>query len=108
MTKDQYFEMCEALGSEPIDSEIPVELSDFPYEIQETFNIYYLLSDIWDGMNGTYQGKNTSIVFNLFDLYKIDKEDQLVYLMFIRGIDSVRKRLINEKAKQQAAEKPPS
>jgi hypothetical protein len=107
MTKDQYLELCDAFGSEPIESEIPVELSDFPFEIQEVFNIYYLLSDIWDGMSGTYQGKNTTIVFTLFDLYKIDKEDYLVYLMYIRGIDNVRKRLINEKAKKQS-EKPSS
>jgi hypothetical protein len=105
MTKDQYFEMCDAMGSDPVESEIPVELSDFPFEIQEVFNIYYLLTDVWDGMSGTYQGKNTSIVFSLFELYKIDKEDQLVYLMYIRGIDNVRKRLINEKVKKQA-EKP--
>jgi hypothetical protein len=107
MTKDQYFEMCEALNSEPLESEIPVEIVDFPNEIQEIFNIYYLLTDVWDGMSGTYQGKNTSIVFNLFELYKVDREDQLVYLMYVRGIDNVRKRLINEKVKKQA-ERPPT
>jgi hypothetical protein len=105
MTKHQYFEMCDALGSEPIEEEIPVELNDFPTEVQEMFNIYYLMPDIWDGMSGTYQGKNTSIVFNLFDLYKIDKEDRLVYLMLISGIDNIRKKLINEKVKKQT-EKP--
>lgn len=101
MTKHQYFEMCEALGSEPIEEEIPVELSDFPLEVQEMFNIYYLMADVWDGMSGTYQGKNTSIVFDLFDLYKIDKEDRLVYLMLISGIDNIRRKLINEKVKKQ-------
>jgi hypothetical protein len=105
MTKDQYFEMCAALGSEPIEEEIPVEISDFPTIIQEIFNIYYLLTDVWDGMSGTYQGKNTTIIFNLFELYKIDKEDQLVYLMYLHGIDNIRKRLINEKVKKQS-EKP--
>jgi hypothetical protein len=101
MTKEQYLEMCDALGSEPVEEEIPVELSDFPTEVQEMFNIYYLMSDIWDGMSGTYQGKNTSIVFDLFDLYKIDKEDRLVYLMLISGIDNIRRKLINEKVKKQ-------
>lgn len=100
MTKDAYFEMCEALGSEPIDSEIPVELADFPSEIQEIFNIYFLMSDVWDGANGSYQGKNTGIVFELLDLYLIPQEDRLVYLTYIRAMDNVRKRLINEKAKQ--------
>jgi hypothetical protein len=106
MTKHQYFEMCDALGSEPVDEEIPVDLSDFPAEVQEMFNIYYFLPDLWDGMSGTYQGKNTSIIFDLFDLYKVDKEDRLVYLMLISGIDNIRKKLINEKVKKQN-EKPP-
>jgi hypothetical protein len=100
MTKQMYFEMCEAVGSTPVDSEIPVEMDDFPGEIQEVFSIYFLLADIWDGMNGTYQGKNTVIVFELLKLYKIDPEDWLVYLTFIRAMDNIRKRLINEKAKQ--------
>ena len=100
MTKQMYFEMCEAVGSEPIASEIPVEMEDFPAEIQEVFSIYFLLADVWDGMNGTYQGKNTVIIFELLNLYKIDREDQLVYLTFIRAMDNIRKRLINEKAKQ--------
>lgn len=104
MTKEQYFEMCETLGSEPVESEIPVDLNDFPPEIQEIFNIYFLMSDIWDGMSGTYQGKNTSIVFELLDVYNIPREDRLVYLTFIRAMDNVRKRLINEKVKQ--AQKP--
>ena len=30
MTKEQYFEMCEALGNEPAESEIPIEFDDFP------------------------------------------------------------------------------
>lgn len=100
MTKDAYYEMCEALGSEPDEDELPVELSDFPQEIQEVFNIYFLMSDVWDGASGSYQGKNTGIVFQLLDLYHIDVQDRLVYLTFIRAMDNVRKRIINEKAKQ--------
>jgi len=106
MTKEQYFEMCEALNSEPVDSDIPVEYSDFPVEIQQVFNIYFLMSDIWDGMNGTYQGKNTSIVFELLAVYDIPQEDRLIYLTFIRAMDNIRKRLINEKVKQAQDRKP--
>ena len=39
MTKEMYFEMCEALGNDPVESEIPVELDDFPLEIQELLNM---------------------------------------------------------------------
>ena len=44
MTKEQYFEMCEMLGSQPVDSEIPVELDDFPVEVQQAFLVYKQLS----------------------------------------------------------------
>jgi len=106
MTKAQYFEMCEAFGTEPVDSDIPVEIDDFPVEIQQIFNIYFLMSDIWDGMSGTYQGKNTSIVFELLNVYDIPHEDRLIYLTFIRAMDNIRKRLINEKVKQASEKKP--
>jgi hypothetical protein len=106
MTKAQYFEMCEAFGTEPVEAEIPVEMDDFPVEIQQVFSIYFLMSDIWDGMSGTYQGKNTSIVFELLNIYDIPHEDRLIYLTFIRAMDNIRKRLINEKVKQASDKKP--
>jgi hypothetical protein len=106
MTKAQYFEMCEALGTDPVDVEIPIEIDDFPIEIQQIFSIYFLMSDIWDGMSGTYQGKNTSIVFELLNVYNVPHEDRLIYLTFIRAMDNIRKRLINEKVKQASERKP--
>jgi hypothetical protein len=68
MTKDQYFEMCEMLGSEPSDSEIPVEFEDFPFEVQQAFNAYRMLRDEWDTMNGTYLGKSLIGVRDILEL----------------------------------------
>ncbi len=45
MTKDRYFEMCEALGSKPIESQIPVEFEDLVHELQEILVIYNNLQD---------------------------------------------------------------
>lgn len=58
MDKQAYFEMCEMLGSEPIDDEIPVEADDFPELVQKALHIYSYLPDIWEGMSGTYMGKD--------------------------------------------------
>lgn len=100
MTKEAYFDMCEMLGSDPIDSEIPLEISDFPDLVQQAFVIYGMLSDIWEGMSGSYLGKDFSLLFNLFDLYGIDsKEEKLLATDFIKHVDSVRSRLISEKQK---------
>jgi len=43
MTKEQYLEMCEMLGTEPVDAEIPVDFTDFPELVQQILNIYNVL-----------------------------------------------------------------
>lgn len=99
MTKERYFEMCEALGSEPLESEIPIEIDDFPEEVQQAFQIYYLLKDIWDTMGGNYLGKDTTTLFNFFDLYDIDKPNRLIIVSLIQQMDYARSRLISQKQK---------
>lgn len=100
MTKDSYFEMCEMLGEEPIESEIPLELSDFPELVQQCFVMYGILSDNWDSMGGNYLGKDYSIVFKLFDIYQVsDPSEKLLSLDFMQHIDNVRSKLISDKIK---------
>ena len=43
MTKAQYFEMCEMLGNELVEADIPVELEDMYDEVQEAFSVYGML-----------------------------------------------------------------
>ena len=106
MTKEAYFEMCEILGSEPLDEEVPLELDDFPWLVQQAFVIHGMLSDIWEGMSGSYLGKDYSLLFNLFDLYGIDSaEEKLLATDFIKQIDAVRAKILYEK---QKASKPAS
>jgi hypothetical protein len=90
MTKDQYYEMCEMMGTEPVESEIPVDFEDFPDEVQTSFQIYHLFRDVWEGMSGTYMGKEFSTVFDFFRLYEVEPQAQLFTLNFIRQIDGVR------------------
>ena len=103
MTKDTYFEMCTQLGQEPIESEIPLEVSDFPELIQQAFSIYGILKDCWDPMGGSYLGKDYSIVFELFRLYQISGyEEELLALDFLQHIDGVRSKIIAAKLKQKS------
>ncbi|CAB5218546.1 hypothetical protein UFOVP218_28 [uncultured Caudovirales phage] len=90
MTKEQYFEMCETLGSEPIESEIPVEFEDFPPEMQLALSIYKQMRDEWEYMGGNYLGKNLNGIFELFEVYGIETEDKRYYLELIHTIDSIR------------------
>jgi hypothetical protein len=99
MTKDQYFDMCELLGSDPIQSEIPVEFLDFPDEVQLALSIYKQMRDEWEYMGGTYTGKNLNGIFELFEVYGIDQVDKRYYLELIHMIDSIR---ITETRKQKS------
>ena len=101
MTKQQYFEMCEMLGSEPLDSEIPVEFEDFPFEVQQAFNAYRMLRDEWDTMNGNYLGKSLIGVKDVLEATEIEQSEQKFIIMLIRMIDTVRSDEINNKKKME-------
>ena len=102
MTKDKYFEMCEILGEEPIESEIPLDSSDFPVLVQQALMIYGYLEDRWDSMGGGYLGKNYSIVFKFFDLFEVDNTETLLMLELLQQIDIIRSKLVAEKLKQKS------
>ena len=50
---------------------MPLEISSFPDEVQVAFFMFDLLSDNWDGMSGTYLGKDWSQCTQLFEIYNI-------------------------------------
>lgn len=99
MTKETYLEMCEMLGQEPIEEEIPVDTNDLPLLVQDTLAIYNMLEDRWDSMGGGYLGKNYSTIFNFLKLYDIEEAETLLVLDFLQHVDSVRIKLVAEKLK---------
>jgi hypothetical protein len=104
MTKQSYFEMCEMMGSEPVESEIPVELDDFPLEVQQAFYVYRMLRDEWDTMNGNYLGKSLIGIKDLLEATEIELQDQKLIVMLVRLIDQVRSDEINKLKSQKPAE----
>ena len=101
MTKDAYFEMCEALGSQPLESEIPVEFDDFPLEVQQAFNAYRMLRDEWDTMSGIYLGKSLIGIKDVLEATEVEPSEHKFIIMLIRVIDNVRSEEINSKKKTQ-------
>jgi hypothetical protein len=101
MTKDQYFEMCEALGSQPVESEVPVEIDDFPVEVQQAFGVYRMLRDEWDSMSGVYLGKSLIGITEVLSATEIDEADHKFITMLVRSIDVVRAQEINAKKDNQ-------
>jgi hypothetical protein len=101
MSKDQYFEMCEAMGTEPIESEIPTEFDDFPIEVQQAFNAYKMLRDEWDTMSGIYLGKSLIGIKDVLEATEVDPSEHKFIIMLVRIIDNVRSEEINNKKKTQ-------
>lgn len=96
MTKEQYFEMCEALGSVPKESEIPLDFSDLILEVQEVLHIYNLLQDSWDYMNGNYIGKNFSYLETVLKMYDVPHELQKTYFELLVTVDRIRAKQIHD------------
>lgn len=90
-----YFEICEQMGSEPIEEEIPVEMDDFPVEIQQVLNIYFKLRDEWDGMSGSYMGKSYAGLGDILDIHGIEKADKEYVLDWLTIIDRIRSKIID-------------
>jgi hypothetical protein len=97
MTKEAYFEMCEMLGNEPVEEEIPVEFDDFHYEVQQAFMVYRMLRDEWEGMNGIYLGKSLTGIQEILSVCEIDPQDYKIILTLVQTIDSIRQDQINTK-----------
>jgi hypothetical protein len=94
MTKELYFEMCAALGTEPLEEEIPIEMEDFPEEVQEAINIYYKLRDDWDTMNGVYMGKSYVGLMDILDIMEIPVKDRKYVLEWVSVMDAARSKML--------------
>lgn len=97
MTKEQYFSMCEQLGTEPLEHEIPVEPEDFPILVQQALVAYRMLRDEWEGFNGVYLGKSYQGLQEILRYTEVDQQDEKVVFTLIKLIDSIRGNLINQK-----------
>ena len=101
MTKEAYFEMCEMMGTEPTEADVPVEIDDFPLEVQQALNVYRMLRDEWDTMSGTYLGKTLIGITEVMDATEVEAEDRRLIITLVRMIDSVRQEQINTKKANQ-------
>lgn len=55
---------------------MPLESADFPVEVQVAFFVFGYLEDRWEGMSGSYLGKNWNNIEYLFKLFDV-KEPRL-------------------------------
>jgi hypothetical protein len=74
---------------------MPLDSSVFPEEVQVAFFVFSLLSDKWEGMSGTYMGKEWEGLEYIFDLYSI--QDRKVVFFFMKMYELL---VVNHKAEQ--------
>lgn len=97
--------MCEQLGKEPDPEKMPLETSAFPVEVQVAFFIFDLLSDRWEGMSGSYLGKDWSCVDFLLDTYEVEDRPTVVYFMKMYEILVVNAKSEEAERKRKAEER---
>jgi len=89
--------VCEQLGQEPDPAKMPLELSDFPEEVQVAFFMFNLLPDHYEGMSGSYMGKYWDGIDYFFDLYEVEDPKTVFYIMKV-----YEGKLVQHKAEEAA------
>jgi len=105
MSKEKYFDMCEQLGTIPIDSEIPVEIDDLPLQVQQTFNVYHMLQDQWEGFAGLYLGKSLLGLQEILKFNQLEEDEYGLILQLLKMIDIIRTDIINTEREKKSAKK---
>ena len=91
--------LCEELGNTPKEDEMPADFNDFPYIIQVAMSIFAMLPDIYEGMSGTYMGKDFTLLPYLAGIYEIENHAQL--MQFINMIGNIIMKKRTEEQKQR-------
>ena len=84
---------------------MPLDSSVFPEEVQVAFFIFNLLSDNWEGMSGTYLGKDWSNIIEIFKLHGIDNQIDIFFYTKLYEDVVVGYRSQEQQKKQKAAER---
>ena len=94
MTRERYFNMCEQLGKEPDDEEIPPDWQDFPDIAIYATNTYNLLGDrVYPDIG--YVGKDYSNLSVFIDMYEVEDKE-----LFVEILDFLDSRAIKKSQEQ--------
>jgi hypothetical protein len=91
---------------------MPLDTYDFPEEVQSAFFVFNMLSDVWDGMSGSYMGKNWVDAEFIFKVHEIENRKSVLYfaklyervLMNHRAEEADRKRKADERNSKAGGE----
>ena len=73
---------------------------------QEAMQIFSILPDNWEGMSGTYMGKDYTILPYLMDsIFEVVNKQQTMQLLLIIGSIVMQNRAQEQKARERKAKK---
>jgi len=99
MDTEQYLQMCEQMGWEPKEEEMPKDPAYLSYNVQGALLLYNALPDNWEGMSGTWMGKDYSGLMDIMNIYQLDNKREVFDLLKIA--EGEASKFYTEKAKQQ-------
>jgi hypothetical protein len=99
MDAEQYLNMCEQMGWEPKEEELPKDPAYLSYNIQCALVLYNALPDKWEGMSGSWMGKDYSGLMDIMNIYRMDNKREVFDLLKIA--EGEAGKFYAEKAKQQ-------
>ena len=73
--------MCEQMGWEPKEEELPQDGTNLSLECQQALTILNALPDMWEGMNGTWLGKDYSGLSAVMDIYEVESRREVFELL---------------------------
>lgn len=71
MTPETYYDVCEQMGTTPVDEDVPPELEDFPIEVGLAWTVYNQLPSKFDSFAGVFIGKDYSIFLDILKIFSI-------------------------------------
>jgi hypothetical protein len=107
MTRDRYLDMCEQLGTEPKEEEIPPDWEDFPEIVHQAVSAFNTLGDRVYPEIG-YVGKDYTNLPILIDIFEI--EDKEFFLEILSWLDAraIKKSSENLKREYDKLKRKPS
>lgn len=84
---------------------MPLDTADFPVDVQVAFFIFGLMEDVWDGMSGSYMGKNWHNIPYFIELYEVDQPKELIYILKMYESIIVEDRAKKAENKRKADER---
>ena len=69
------------MGWEPKEEELPQDGANLSLECQQALTILNALPDNWEGMNGTWLGKDYSGLSAVMDIYEVESRREVFELL---------------------------